>query len=76
MSAVEAEIWQVDCAKEDIWSKLKAIEVFEVTNILLMVYSSEDRSSFERIEKCYKEFKESNTVGAYKILISIVSQDV
>jgi hypothetical protein len=40
---MEVEIWEVDSEKEDIWSKLKAIEVFEVTNILLMVYSSEDR---------------------------------
>ena len=73
---MEVDIWEVDCCKEDIWSKLKAIEIFEVTNILLMVYSSEDRQSFERIERGYKEFKENNTVGAYKMLISIVSEEV
>ena len=70
---MEVDIWQVDCAREDIWAKLKAIEIFEVTNILMVVYSSEDRQSFDRVEKGYKEFKENNTVGAYKVLISVVS---
>jgi hypothetical protein len=44
---MSVDFWQVDSGKEDIWSKLKVIEIFEVTNILLMVYDCEDRASFE-----------------------------
>lgn len=73
---MEVDFWQVDSGKEDIWSKLKAIEIFEVTNILLVVYNCEDRSMFERLDQVYKEFKESNTVGAYKILIAVISPEV
>lgn len=73
---MEVDFWQIDSGKEDIWSKLKAIEIFEVTNILMMVYNCEDRSSFEKLDQVYREFKESNTVGAYKILIAVISPEV
>ena len=36
---MEVDFWQVDNGKEEIWSKLKAIEIFEVTNIVIMVYN-------------------------------------
>ena len=75
-SAMEVDFWQVNSGKEDIWAKLKAIEIFEVTNILMMVYECEDRSSFERLDQVYKDFKDNNTVGAYKILIAVISPEV
>jgi hypothetical protein len=75
-SQMSVDFWQVDSGKEDIWSKLKVIEIFEITNILLMVYECEDRSSFDSLDQVYKEFKENNTVGAYKMLISVVSPNV
>jgi hypothetical protein len=73
---MSVDFWQVDSGKEDIWSKLKVIEIFEVTNVLMMVYDCEDRNSFESLDLLYKEFKENNTVGAYKMLISVVSPNV
>ena len=73
---MSVDFWQVDSGKEDIWSKLKVIEIFEVTNILLMVYECEDWTSFDSLDQIYKEFKENNTVGAYKMLISVVSPKV
>lgn len=36
LSQMSVDFWQVDSGKEDIWSKLKVIEIFEITNILLM----------------------------------------
>ena len=41
-----------------------------------MVYECEDWTSFDSLDQVYKEFKENNTVGAYKMLISVVSQKV
>ena len=42
-SQMSVDFWQVDSSKEDIWSKLKVIEIFEITNILMMVYDCRDR---------------------------------
>lgn len=62
--------------KEHLWSRLKALELFETANILLMVYNADDRDSFEKIQLIHNDFKESNKVGAYQVLVSIITNDV
>lgn len=51
--------------KEHLWSRLKALELFETANIQLMVYNADDRDSFEKIQVIHNDFKDTNKVGAY-----------
>ncbi len=72
-------LWEIDSSKalsqQQIWSKLKAIEIYETTNILIMLYNACEKESFSRLPEVYEEFKESNTVGAYSILVSVVDPE-
>ena len=36
--------------KAHLWSRLKALELYEKANIFLMVYNADDRDSFEQIQ--------------------------
>ncbi len=51
--------------KEHLWSRLKALELFETANIMLMVYNADDRDSFEKIQLIHNDFRDTNKVGAY-----------
>ena len=62
---------------DSVWDKLRDIEIFESTNVLLMIYDSSDVASFQRLGFIHDIFKDSNSeIGAYEILVSNVSQDV
>jgi hypothetical protein len=51
--------------KEHLWSRLKAMELFETANIFLMVFNADDRDSYEKVQIVHNDFKECNKVGAY-----------
>lgn len=36
--------------KAHLWSRLKALELYEKANIFVMVYNADDRDSFEQIQ--------------------------
>ena len=36
--------------KENMWSNLKALQLYETANIILMVYNADDRMSFESLK--------------------------
>jgi hypothetical protein len=40
-----------------------------------MLYNACEKESFSRLPEVYEEFKESNTVGAYSILVSVVDPE-
>ncbi len=62
--------------KEHLWSRLKALELFETANIFLMLYNADDRDSFEKIQLIHNDFKDCNKVGAYQVLISVITQEI
>ncbi|CDW77158.1 UNKNOWN [Stylonychia lemnae] len=62
--------------KEHLWSRLKSLELFETANILLMVYNADDRDSYDKIKQIHADFKEQNKVGAYQVLISVITADL
>ena len=38
-----------------------------------MVYNSDDRDSFDKLNSILLDFKDSNAVGAYKVLVSVIN---
>jgi len=62
--------------KEHLWSRLKAVQLYESANIFLMLYNADDRDSFEKLNSIHHDFRDSNNLGAYQMLISIVTKDV
>ena len=51
--------------KEHLWSRLKALQLYESANIFIMLYNADDKDSFEKLLSIHNDFKEQNTVGAY-----------
>lgn len=45
---LELHFWFMN-PKEHLWSRLKALELFEIANVLVMLYNADDRDSFEKI---------------------------
>ena len=41
-----------------------------------MVYNADDMESFEELMGIHNEFKEANSVGAYQVLVSVISRDI
>lgn len=62
--------------KEHLWSRIKALELFENANIFLMVFNADDRDSYEKVQIIQNDFKECNKVGAYQVLVSVITQDI
>ena len=62
--------------KEHLWSRLKAVQIYESANILLMLYNTDDRDSFEKLNSIHHDFKDSNSLGAYQMLIAIATKDM
>ena len=58
------------------WLRLKSLQLFESAHIFLMLYNADDKDSFENIESIYHDFQEANQVGAYIVLVSIISHDI
>ena len=75
-SDIQINFWEIDTqsilSPEQIWQKLKAIEVYETTNVLMLLYKASDKKSFLSLTEAFKEFKDNNTVGAYTILVAVV----
>lgn len=63
-------------SKEHIWSRLKALQLYEQANIFLLVYNADSRESFEALKSIYADFKESNSLDCYVVLCSIISHDI
>jgi len=59
--------------KEHLWSRLKALELFETANIFLMLFNADDRDSYEKVQIIQNDFKDSNKVGAYQVLVSVIT---
>jgi hypothetical protein len=59
--------------KNHLASRLKAIQLYESANIFLMVYNADDRDSFDKLNSILLDFKDSNAVGAYKVLVSVIN---
>ena len=47
--------------------------MYETANIFLMVYNADDRDSFDKLNSILLDFKDSNAVGAYKVLVSVMN---
>jgi hypothetical protein len=62
--------------KEHLWSRIKALQLYETANIFIMVYNADDRDSFEKLLSIHSDFKESNAVGAYQVLVSVITKDL
>eukprot|EP00347_Sterkiella_histriomuscorum_P014922 403358997 len=62
--------------KEHLWSRIKALQLYETANIFLMVYNADDRDSFEKLLSIHNDFKEQNAVGAYQVLVSVITKDI
>ena len=62
--------------KEHLWSRLKALQLYESANIFIMLYNADDRDSFEKLFSIHNDFKDSNQTGAYQVLASIVTKDM
>lgn len=45
---LDLSFWDIN-PKEQLWSKLKALQLYEKTNILLLLYNADDKDSFHRI---------------------------
>lgn len=72
---VDLSFWDLN-PREHLWSRLKALQLYDKANIFIMLYNAEDRDSFDRLGSIYNDFKESNQVGAYCILVSVISADI
>lgn len=42
----------------------------------MMVYNADDRDSFEKLLSIHHDFKDSNAVGAYQVLVSVITKDI
>lgn len=51
--------WDMN-TKEHLWSRLKALQLYENANIFIMVYNADDRDSFLKLDSICKDFKENN----------------
>ena len=61
---LDIQFWNMN-PKEHLWSRLKALELFETANIFLMLFNADDRDSYEKVQIIQNDFKECNKVGAY-----------
>jgi hypothetical protein len=41
-----------------------------------MVYNADDRDSYERLMTIHNDFKESNQVGGYQVLVSVITNNI
>jgi hypothetical protein len=62
--------------KEHLWSRLKALQLYEQANILIMLYNADDKDSFEKLLSIHNDFMEYNQVGAYQVLVALINKDV
>ncbi|CDW76159.1 UNKNOWN [Stylonychia lemnae] len=62
--------------KEHLWSRLKALQLYEQANIFIMLYNADDKDSFEKLVSIHNDFNEQNQVGAYQVLVAIVNKDI
>ncbi len=62
--------------KEQLWTRLKALQVYETANVFVMAYDLDDKESFEKLNSIHLDFKDSNALGAYTILIGIQTKDL
>ena len=42
----------------------------------MMVYNADERDTFERLTSIHAEFADTNQVGAYQVLVSVISPDI
>jgi hypothetical protein len=62
--------------KEHLWSRIKALQLYETANIFVMVFNADDRDSFDKLEQISRDFKDNNKTNAYVILCSIITNDI
>ena len=58
-SDVELNFWDLN-PKEHLWSRLKALQLYENANIFIMIYNADDRESFQRLISIHNDFLDSN----------------
>lgn len=62
--------------KEHLWSRIKALQLYESANVFIMVFNADDRDSFDKLWSIHHDFKESNALGAYQILVQVITKDI
>jgi hypothetical protein len=67
--------WTIN-PKEHLWSRLRSLQLYQTTNILVMIYNADDRDSFDRLISIQSDFNEQNMIGAYQILVSVISPEI
>ena len=72
---LDISFWELN-PNEHIWARLKSDQLYDKTNILLLVYNADDRESFEMLDPLITVFNENNKIGAYQILCSVITKDI
>jgi hypothetical protein len=62
--------------KEHLWSRLKALQLYESANIFILIFNADDRDSFESLQSIYQDFKEANSQDCYVVLCSVITHDI
>lgn len=61
---------------EHLWNRVKALNLYEKANAMILLYNVDDAASFEALQPVIQDFCNYNEQSAYLLLIGVVSKDL
>jgi len=72
---LELSFWEL-FPDEHLWNRVKALNLYEKANCLVLLYNCDDQDSFETLAPVIQDFCNYNESAAYLLLVGVVSKNL